>query len=116
MNPKIMFIQLISILTVIVINSALVVSYLNYGIIPNLENFKNLSINIIDVSILLFSIYIFISNTKIPFMDYDIIMDQNDLDHVDDAIKIEMNYITTHIVTSFILVLITISFIYFYNL
>ncbi len=55
-------------------------------------------------------------NFKIPFMDYDIIMDQNDLDHVDDAIKIEMNYITTHIVTSFILVLITISFIYFYNL
>lgn len=114
-NLKISFVQLLSVLTIIVINSALLVGFINFGVIPNLENIKVLSIDIIDSVFLLFAIYVFISNINIPFINYNTYIDGMEMD-IDDAIKEEMSYITAHIFTSLFLTAILLTSMYCFYL
>ena len=109
-NFKISLIQIFSILTIIVINSALVVGYIKLSTIFNVKNIALL--DIIDISILLFSVYVFVSNFKIPFLNYNIFLEDNEEASFDDAINEELTYITSHIVASLMLTLSVLAITY----
>ena len=109
-NFKISMIQIFSILTIIVINSALVVGYIKLSTIFNVKNIALL--DIIDVSILLFLVYVFVSNFKVPFLNYNIFLEDNEDASFEDAINEELSYITSHIVASFMLTLSVLAITY----
>ena len=109
-NFKISMIQIFSMITIIVINSALVVGYFRLSTISNVTTIS--SVDIVDVSILLFLVYVFVSNFKVPFLNYNIFLEDNEDASFEDAINEELAYITSHIVASFMLTLSVLAITY----
>lgn len=103
---KLTAVQILSNVAIIIINTILLISFYNFVLLHNIQNFLNLNIPPSSIFFLMFTSFVFINNNSIPFSSY--ILDEDE--SIEEAFKEELFDITLHIfVSSFVTALTVIS-------